>query len=229
LIQVKMREEEEMNKRLGIKPGQGPSSSTSMVGDVLLRGSLQNTSASRAGTGSNRAPIDAAKSRWNTGGTNRVEEEGGEEKLSKGDRRAARRLAKIQVKEERRAERSKRREDRSRHHEDYSSDHDGGERRRGNHSTSRGQPSHDRYHDRYDRRGEVGSGRHHDQDNNERRRRDDEYRDRGRHEEDRQMRYESRSDKPSVDRHREEGYRRKERSRSPGRSITPEMQRRKRD
>lgn len=211
LMELKLREEEEMNKRLGIKSGQsscnGGGGSSSRVGDTLLQGSSHNVISSRAapGTGSNRAPLDASKSKWNPSSiksdSDSKELQELESGLSKEDRRAARHLAKMQVREERRLRRENRQDRPHHHHKSRSSDED--ESHRDSHPEDRQRRSDkDRYRES---RQEV-----------------DRDRDRRSDRQETSIRPRQRDD---ID-HRD---RRQYRSRSPGRSITPEMQRRRRE
>lgn len=158
LLAIKQREEEEMNRRLGRK---GPSTLSAsgadaaggpngpVLGDALLRGSAAATAAGGAmrGTGTNTAPLDASRrlqrgwangSAATAGQDDRAALEAG---LSKEDRRAARKLAKREVRDQRREEyrrrKEERRAERAARHTDRSDDSDGARRRYRHHSFSR--------------------------------------------------------------------------------------------
>lgn len=223
LMNIKMREEEEMNRRLGIKPGQqasgSRSSSSSRVGDTLLRGSNYDVASSRAAattsTGSNRAPLDVSKSRWNLKPTtiddqNKKELQELESGLSKEDRKAAKHLAKMQVREERRLKRESRHQ--KRRHSSHSSDEEKSRRDYSRNAEDRERrPERDGYRDVRHETDRERDRRHSNQrrESSPRRRLDD-------------------STNHHHHHHHREDSGRQHRSRSPGRSMTPEMQRRRR-
>lgn len=283
LLEVKRREMEEMDRRLGIQPGgaDGDASTSSSsrtggpaVGQALLAGSKGRAAAGAsgpaAGTGANLAPIDPIMSKWNPAGLPAAgEQEQGA--LTKEERKAAKKLAKREVKEQRREERRKRRAEdgRHRHHRsresDAEDDDEERERRRERRRRERRREEEEEYERRRkERRGRDGSEgadvargeersreKAHREDRDEeryRRRGSDERRERTRRHDDeddagdRRRSYRGRDDEERRARRRddpddpysrrrggdEDDYRSsRRRSRSPGRSLTPELKSRR--
>ncbi|PWN39579.1 hypothetical protein IE81DRAFT_294630 [Ceraceosorus guamensis] len=101
LSEIKAREEEEMNKRLGIKAGVLGSSSG--PGAALLRGSRDLGSAvgSSSSTGANTAPLSSASKWGKTGPSAAAEEKERVDDLTKEERSLAKKLAKEEVRKAR--------------------------------------------------------------------------------------------------------------------------------
>lgn len=135
LLAIKQREEEEIAKRLG--HGGRPSllnGGSVAIGGALLRGSTASSSA--RGTGANTAPLDSSKQGARGWGARRGDDDKDcdemdketkalEAGLSTEERRAARKMAKREVRERRHEEHRRRKEQRRAEHEArYASDRD---------------------------------------------------------------------------------------------------------
>ncbi|CAD6884810.1 unnamed protein product [Tilletia controversa] len=172
LRNIKLAEEQALASVLGYVP---KSSSGSTVGAALLKGSGSHAPGSSSRTGANTQPIDAAKSRWGSTSQSHPhsdnEDDDDEDDVDDGsgltreDRKAARKLAKLEVKNKLRAEKEQRKADReekrarkrereqrdhrpserSRHDDDEGRRRSGGRDEESRHEDDRRRPSSSRY------------------------------------------------------------------------------------
>lgn len=131
---IKEREQAEMERRLGRKPGSLGAPSASSVGDALVRGSKTVPSGVRASGANTTDLVESSRRKWGGQDDDPPDEGSG---LTRDERRAARRLAKMQVRERRRDERHVRRDERRGERSDRGHEHRTESRREGDREYSR--------------------------------------------------------------------------------------------